>query len=65
MVDNAARSSRAQAGSPPGTQGGGEGKPSARGQNVAELTVTELSNGIKRTWEGTFGYVRLRGEISG
>ena len=40
-----------------------KGQP--RGQNVAELTVTELSNGIKRTLEGTFGYVRLRGEISG
>jgi exodeoxyribonuclease VII large subunit len=33
--------------------------------NVAELTVSELSAAIKRTLEGSFGYVRLRGEISG
>ncbi|MDX2266402.1 MAG: exodeoxyribonuclease VII large subunit [Hyphomicrobiales bacterium] len=36
----------------------------ARG-NVAEFTVSELSGAIKRTMEETFGYVRLRGEISG
>ena len=35
------------------------------GANVAELTVSELSGAIKRTLEGTFGHVRLRGEISG
>jgi exodeoxyribonuclease VII large subunit len=33
--------------------------------NVAELTVSELSAAIKRTLEDGFGYVRLRGEISG
>ena len=33
--------------------------------NVAEFTVSELSSAIKRTLEGAFGYVRLRGEISG
>jgi len=33
--------------------------------NVAELTVSELSASIKRTLEGTFGHVRIRGEISG
>jgi exodeoxyribonuclease VII large subunit len=33
--------------------------------NVAELSVSELSAAIKRTMEDTFGYVRLRGEISG
>jgi exodeoxyribonuclease VII large subunit len=35
------------------------------GANVAELTVSELSNAIKRSLEDAFGYVRLRGEISG
>ena len=33
--------------------------------NLPELTVTELSSAIKRTVEDAFGYVRLRGEISG
>lgn len=33
--------------------------------NVLELTVSELSADIKKTVEGAFGYVRLRGEISG
>ena len=33
--------------------------------NVAEYTVSELSAAIKRTVEDSFGYVRLRGEISG
>ena len=33
--------------------------------NVAEFTVTELSGAIKRTLEDGFGFVRLRGEISG
>jgi exodeoxyribonuclease VII large subunit len=33
--------------------------------NVAEFTVSELSNAIKRTVEDAFGLVRLRGEISG
>ncbi len=33
--------------------------------NVPELTVSELSADIKKTVEGAFGYVRLRGEISG
>ena len=33
--------------------------------NVAEYTVTELSMAVKRTVEDGFGYVRLRGEISG
>jgi exodeoxyribonuclease VII large subunit len=38
---------------------------SAAGTNVAAMTVSELSGGIKKTLETTFGYVRLRGEISG
>ncbi len=35
------------------------------GGNVAEYTVSELSGAIKRALEEGFGYVRLRGEISG
>ncbi len=33
--------------------------------NAAELSVTELSSALKRTVEDRFGYVRVRGEISG
>ncbi len=33
--------------------------------NVAEFSVTELSGALKRTLEDAFGYVRVRGEISG
>ncbi len=33
--------------------------------NAAELSVSELSNALKRTLEDRFGYVRVRGEISG
>jgi exodeoxyribonuclease VII large subunit len=33
--------------------------------NVAEFTVSELSNAVKRALEEGFGYVRLRGEVSG
>jgi exodeoxyribonuclease VII large subunit len=33
--------------------------------NIAEFTVSELSYSIKRTIEDGFGYVRVRGEISG
>jgi len=35
------------------------------GGNAAEFTVSELSGAIKRALEEGFGYVRLRGEISG
>jgi exodeoxyribonuclease VII large subunit len=35
------------------------------GGNTAEYTVSELSGAIKRSLEEGFGYVRLRGEISG
>ena len=38
---------------------------SQSGGNVAEYTVSELSGAIKRALEEGFGYVRLRGEISG
>jgi exodeoxyribonuclease VII large subunit len=33
--------------------------------NVTELTVSELSSALKRTVEDAYGYVRVRGEISG
>src|SRR3954463_631972 len=33
--------------------------------NLPELTVSELSAALKRTVEDAFGYVRVRGEISG
>ena len=33
--------------------------------NVAEFTVSELSAALKRTVEDTYGYVRVRGEVSG
>ena len=35
------------------------------GANLPEFSVSELSTAIKRTLEGAYGYVRLRGEISG
>ena len=35
------------------------------GDNAPALTVTELSNSLKRTIETSYGRVRLRGEISG
>ncbi|WP_072391762.1 exodeoxyribonuclease VII large subunit [Hyphomicrobium sp. CS1GBMeth3] len=37
----------------------------ASGANVAEFTVSELSNAVKRALEDGFGHVRLRGEVSG
>ena len=33
--------------------------------NAREITVSELSQALKRTIEDRFGYVRVRGEISG
>ena len=36
-----------------------------KASNIAEFTVSELSMAVKRTVEDAFGYVRLRGEISG
>jgi len=33
------------------------------GQNMPEFTVSELSGEVKRTLEGTFGRVRVRGEV--
>ncbi len=33
--------------------------------NAPEITITELSSALKRTIEDRFGFVRVRGEISG
>ncbi|HVI30057.1 exodeoxyribonuclease VII large subunit [Hansschlegelia sp.] len=33
--------------------------------NAPEISVTELSQALRRTVEDTFGYVRVRGEVSG
>jgi exodeoxyribonuclease VII large subunit len=33
--------------------------------NIAEFTVSELSAALKRTVEDAYGYVRVRGEVSG
>src|SRR5262245_62268549 len=37
----------------------------ARVNNVREWTVSELSAALRKTVEDAFGYVRVRGEISG
>jgi exodeoxyribonuclease VII large subunit len=36
-----------------------------RGANAPEITVSELAGALKRAIEDRFGYVRVRGEISG
>ena len=40
-------------------------EPDLRASNAPEITVSELSNALKRAIEDRFGYVRVRGEISG
>ena len=40
-------------------------EPDPRTNNAPEITVTELSNALKRAVEDRFGYVRVRGEVSG
>jgi len=40
-------------------------EPPLEGLNVAEYTVSELSAALKRTLEDAYGYIRVRGEISG
>jgi exodeoxyribonuclease VII large subunit len=40
-------------------------EPDARATNAPEITVSELANALKRAIEDRFGYVRVRGEISG
>jgi exodeoxyribonuclease VII large subunit len=37
----------------------------ARGSNAPEITVSELAGALKRAIEDRFGFVRVRGEISG
>ncbi len=32
--------------------------------NIPEYTVSEISGAVKRTLEGSFGRVRVRGEIT-
>ncbi|RBP03063.1 exodeoxyribonuclease VII large subunit [Roseiarcus fermentans] len=39
--------------------------PETTASNAPEISVSELSNSIKRAIEDRFGYVRVRGEISG
>lgn len=39
--------------------------PHRPASNIAEFSVSELSNAIKRALEDGFGHVRIRGEISG
>src|SRR5208283_2083374 len=39
--------------------------PDIRASNALEITVSELSNALKRAIEDRFGCVRVRGEISG
>lgn len=41
------------------------GDRAASASNVPEFTISELSGAIKRALEDGFGFVRLRGEISG
>lgn len=45
--------------------GGGLVARDRKGDNAAPLTITELSQQLKRTVEDRFGFVRLRGELSG
>jgi exodeoxyribonuclease VII large subunit len=40
-------------------------EPDARPTNAPEITVSELASALKRAIEERFGYVRVRGEISG
>ena len=39
--------------------------PARPGDNAEPLTVSEISSALKRTVEDRFGFVRLRGELSG
>jgi exodeoxyribonuclease VII large subunit len=39
--------------------------PERAGANTPEFSVSELAGAVKRTLEQTYGYVRLKGEISG
>jgi exodeoxyribonuclease VII large subunit len=46
-------------------QSGGLVAKEAAGSNAAALSVSEISNLLKRTVEDRFGFVRVRGELSG
>src|SRR5271165_4182488 len=50
---------------PPGAAPAGTPTAVPAGVNVPEFSVTEIAGAIKRTLEGAFGRVRVRGEISG
>ncbi|MCL4672607.1 MAG: exodeoxyribonuclease VII large subunit [Sphingomonadaceae bacterium] len=50
---------------PDRVDGGGLVARARQGDNAAPLTITELSQQLKRTVEDRFGFVRLRGELSG
>ncbi|MBA4164198.1 MAG: exodeoxyribonuclease VII large subunit [Erythrobacter sp.] len=55
---------------PYGESGPGEGAPrlvarQAAGDNAEPLTISEISAALKRVVEDRFGFVRLRGELSG
>ena len=55
-------------GSPDFNHNDGNGGLVAKGQagdNAAPLTITEISALLKRTVEDRFGFVKLRGELSG
>jgi exodeoxyribonuclease VII large subunit len=56
--------SRSEFGADSGNDGGLVAKGVA-GDNAAPLSITEISNLLKRTVEDRFGYVKLRGELSG
>ncbi|MFZ9395196.1 MAG: exodeoxyribonuclease VII large subunit [Erythrobacter sp.] len=45
--------------------GGGLVARNPQGDNAAPLSITEISNLLKRVVEDRFGFVRLRGELSG
>jgi exodeoxyribonuclease VII large subunit len=40
-------------------------EPPLEGLNIAEYSVSELAAALKRTLEDSYGYIRVRGEISG
>src|SRR3546814_9500406 len=49
----------------PDSAAGGASQSGTGPGNVPEFTVSEISLAVKRTLEGTFERVRVRGEISG
>jgi exodeoxyribonuclease VII large subunit len=49
----------------PDSAAGGTGSGGNLSRNVPEFSVSEISQAVKRTLEGTFERVRVRGEISG